>query len=77
LNWAKNHFGKDWKKQVLYGTLVRYENEGAMLVADWEYDHEEYPLQRGKVKVAAAAAPVKSVEKLRSCIVYLCAKERK
>jgi hypothetical protein len=21
LKWAKNHFGKDWKKQVLYGTL--------------------------------------------------------
>ena len=61
LNWAKNHFGKDWKKQVLYGTLVRYEDEGAMLVAEWDYDHEEYPLQRGKVKVAAAAAPVKSV----------------
>lgn len=62
-NWAKSHFGKDWNRRVLYGTLVRYEDEGTMLVAEWDYDHEEYPLQRGKVKVAGAAtAPVKSVQ---------------
>ena len=61
-NWAKSHFGNDRNRRVLYGTLVRYEDEGTMLVAEWDYDHEEYPLKRGKVKVAAATAPVKSVQ---------------